>query len=296
MCTADGSQIGIPVAADEIAVFQATEGMKKLRQLKVPTDAQAVCLSSVSGGVAYLNETRLGLLDDIGNEIRITDVGESMEMPRALAYDRSGSIICVSSEVIEGQGAVNRLHTLENPSLKRKSVVDLEGESDSAHFIRWHPSKDVVVIDVACGQDGTWANVVRLDDGGLTRIDGTPPTGEAFGAAGFTSDGKSIVGVGFKWVRLWKPPLFEQMAEFRLPEDHTADYEGTSFGSELVVPIADENEASYLQFLDHSDLMPICKLDLPKQDRLEPYQVMALPHGVVILVDANQKRVFQLVR
>ncbi len=82
----------------------------------------------------------------------------------------------------------------------------VQGELEGGHNLAAHPPREVVGVEVSCGQDGSWITFASLEGGELSvseaRVNGN---NEPFYFAGFAADGNSLITVGatvteeFQW-------------------------------------------------------------------------------------------------
>jgi len=284
----DGTKISFSTSPTELTILDSARGLAQYAKLAVPPETRRVAAHPSQGPIAAITNSQLFLLDDSGATISLLDVDPTWGEPRAISYDKSGRLLCLSTEIKDDDE--NLLFVLDARNLTRLGQEKLEGETDSAHYMVWHPLQDVVAIDVACGQDGTWLNLVNVTATKCGKLPAAPDSSDPFGPAGFSADGHLFAGCGATGVKLWSFPTCELLKELELPEGEFTSYVASFHDGHLLVPIESEDGDSSLLVVDR-ELKEQARLEFP----LAGLSNYALPGGIIVSTMATHTKIYRVI-
>jgi hypothetical protein len=284
----DGSKISISTGPTELTILDSVRGLAQDAKLAVPPETRRVAAHPSQGPIAAITDRQLILLDDSGATISLLDVDPTWGEPRAISYDKSGQLLCLSTETKDDD--VNLLFVLDARNLARLGRERLNGETDSGHYMVWHPTQEVLAIDVACGQDGTWLNLVDVTSAKCSRFPTAPDSFQPFGMASFSSDGTTFAGCESTGVKLWSFPDCVLLKELELPEGEFTSYVASFHQGHLLVPVESEDGNSSLLILGGA-LEERARLEFP----LAGLSNYALPGGVIVSTMATHTKIYRVI-
>ncbi len=155
--------------------------------------------------------------------------------PRAVLFDRSGELLFASFEDATGRSHASLLE-LRGPILEPIATVPLLGVEKSYHALSLHPSSELLVAQVACGQDGTWASFVEFRDRTATRVPASlDRPGEIFSVVGFAASGRWLAVLSAGQVQLLSWPALSRLAAVPpLSDGELFDWHACYLGERLV--------------------------------------------------------------
>src|SRR5262245_48474604 len=121
----DGTKIAISTAPTELTILDSTQGLKTGAGIPVPEGALRIAAHPGQGPIAVMTGGQLQLLDPSGTLVSLLDLDPSWGAPKAVSYDPSGRLLCLSAEV-EEEG-LNQLLVLDARSLACLRQERLEG-------------------------------------------------------------------------------------------------------------------------------------------------------------------------
>lgn len=182
----------------------------------------------------------VAVLDPSGERrrVRIDDVLGAGHELRALAFDRTGRRLWWCAE--------NATETVT--ALVDVASLALVGVIRSTPFprpalyeIHRHAQDDAVIILAACGENGTFANVVGYAGDDVSAVPGALDTGAvAAGFVGFSADGARVHLVEADELRTHAWPTLHELSSVPLADDFVSSFSGTVIGTDILV---DGNDA-----------------------------------------------------
>lgn len=173
---------------------------------------------------------------------------------RAVTFDAPGQHLWLSAES-EDQTLVARLDAGTHAVLGVARSAPFP--PPSAHELFVHPAEDAVLLLGACGQDGTFARVVRAHGGGVTAVSSAlDDSGEPAALVGFSADGTRIHLVGDAELRTHAWPDLTELAAIPLDDDFASSYGGVIVGESILLDghDADTGDGDRIMRFDTSGL------------------------------------------
>jgi hypothetical protein len=152
---------------------------------------------------------------------------------QAVAFDRSGARLWISAESeTETALVLVDAHTHALVGVAKSAPFP----PPATHELYLHPEEDAVLLLAACGQDGTFARVVRVADGhvkGLwTSLEGG---GIPAGMVGFSADATRVHLAEADELRTHAWPGMKELSSVQFEDDFVASYSGAVLGERILV-------------------------------------------------------------
>lgn len=178
----------------------------------------------------------------------------------ALAFDRSGHHLWLSAE----SGAETAVALLEARTHAVLGVVRSAPFPPPAfHELIVHPADEAVLLLAACGQDGTFARVVRAVGETCEAVPTALDEGaDPAGFVGFSSDGALVHLVSDAELRTHAWPGLTEMSAVPLDDDFASSYGGAVIGEAILLDghDAETEEEDRVMVFDraalHGQLLP----------------------------------------
>lgn len=172
---------------------------------------------------------------------------------RALTFDASGQHLWLSAESTQ-ETLVARLDAGTHAVLGVARSAPFP--PPSAHELFVHPAEDAVLLLGACGQDGTFARVVRAGDSLVAVPSALDDSGEPAALVGFSADGARVYLVGDSDLRTHAWPDLTELAAIPLDDDFASSYGGVIVGEAILLDghDADSGDGDRIMRFDASGL------------------------------------------
>lgn len=182
----------------------------------------------------------VAILDPSGERrrVRLDDVlGLGHEL-LALAFDRKGSRLWLSAETAtETVTALVDVASLALVGVVRSAAFP----RPALHEIHRHAQDDAVIILAACGESGTFANVVGYAGDDVSAVPGALDAGAvSAGFVGFSADGARVHLAEADELRTHAWPTLHELSSVQLADDFVSSFSGAVIGTEILV---DGNDA-----------------------------------------------------
>lgn len=271
------ARAGLALSSTRVVVLDFDhQAPEQVAEFTVSEDAEFLAIHPTLEECAFVRQGLLTILDRVGKlkrpSIQIANVGDF----RYAAWSRNGDVLWVGTQVGNEQ---NVLSIVGRQRLEILGSVAIEGIEQSGHIVRVHPSGEAAVVDVSCGQDGTWASAVHVTNSGSVRLGQCIESpDDPFAMSEFDPTGRFIAAVTSAWIRLYSWPALEPVAEFSVDEEEfgSMDYLVELTAERLRVVV---NCGSDWQVMDFSvpDLVKKRTIDLGIDEKTT-YGVHLLPH------------------
>lgn len=180
-----------------------------------------------------------GTLDGEQLRSRLGDLVGPGFKAEAVAFDRSGAHLWVSAESAT-ESAVLRVDARSHAVLG--IVRSAAFPPPAMHELHLHPTEDAVLLLASCGEDGTFARVLRgpdLGDGngdGIVRV----PTsldqeGASAGFVGFSADGARVHLAESEVLRTHAWPRLDELSSVAFGEDFVSNYTGAIVAERIFI-------------------------------------------------------------
>jgi len=177
-------------------------------------------------------------------------------VPRAIAFDRSGTRIWISADSEDGKESALLLldaRTHASSGISRSAPFP----QPAVHELFVHPADSAVLVVAACGPDGTFARVAGFTDGPIARIETALDQGAvAAGFVGFSNDGTHAFFAEADEARTHAWPGLQQLSSVPLADEFISSYAGAVRGDAIFIDgeDVDTGDDAVIQ-LDRSGLL-----------------------------------------
>jgi hypothetical protein len=204
--------------------------------------------------------------------------------PRAVLFDRRGELLFASYEDGAGQSHACLLE-LQGAGLERVASVPLLGVEKSYHALALHPSSELLVAQVSCGQDGTWASFVAFRDRTVARLPvALERPGEAFTVVGFAPSGRWLAALSAGRVELLSWPGLSPLAAASPRDGELFDWHACYVGEHLIAASLAPAAASYRLVVWDGELRPVAHCAWQKADQRYLFDLAGLSERGLLVV------------
>lgn len=205
--------------------------------------------------------------------------------PRAVLFDQSGELLFASYEDAAGQSHACLLELQGTAQLERLASVPLLGVEKSYHALALHPSSELLVAQVSCGQDGTWASFVAFRDRTASRLPvALDRPGEAFSFVGFAPSGRWLAALSAGRVELLSWPALSPLAAASPPDGELFDWHACYVGEHLIGASLAPAEERYQLVVWDGDLRTVAVFAWQNADQRYLFDLAGLPEGGLLVV------------
>ena len=239
--------LALPV--DDPSPTSTTSRQPGLHSIALHPDGRTVV------GFGWHKDIPVACVERVGGAPELVDLGPALgDMgPLASTFTRDGESIWVSAESAGGAAIVR----LRFRDFALASKVAFEPASLPAyHELYLHPLEDAVLLTMACGDEGTFLRVARMEGG---KVELVPAEGEGglepCGVAEATDDGRGVCFVTRDRAELRHWPDLERVASHELDDALEARYSGARVGGRFVVSAKSQDDGDDERALVLSDAM-----------------------------------------
>lgn len=238
--------VGLPTSAETLTIWRLDTGSAtKQVEFRIPSDTEFAAAHAASERVAVVS--RLGellILNPAGEVLKSRALVGAGEFPHAAllnspsefrhaAWSPTGRVLWLGSEDEYGE---NGVHALSGDSLETLGACSVSGDLSSGHLVRTHPDDSSALIEVSCGQDGSWVTAVHVDKGGVERLPcQIDSPGNPFCLSEFDDRGEIVVGVSGTAVRAYSWPHLRELASARPADLSSLEFECCLQNSKVIV-------------------------------------------------------------
>jgi hypothetical protein len=298
----DRKIVGLPGDRDILQVFEWNEGRLRPtttfplpaittypalheRELSIHPDGQLIAAAS-RNGVQLIEPD--GTSQPIAEEIK----GE----PRAVLFSRKGDKLWVSYE--DPQAQTNFICLADCGTLSLIDTLEIGGLDDSYHALWYHPSRDVVAVEVSCGSPGSWLTFIEEVAWGLGRMaHALERVQDPFYMAGFSPDGSHFTVADLSKVQLRQWPSCKLVAEIAPPADNDVFCWVATWIGELFAAgwVTQPNEQYGIMFNDR-DLEPQCHAlwERPEDQDYIMFELLGLPKQRLMVIGDQRAGLFEV--
>lgn len=210
-----GTVVGVPASPEFLMLHDVLAGSYRARGLvRIPPAGEEVAIDGAQDRIAVVQRDRVEVREAPDRLVAARGFDGRI---RGACFDPSGALLCVGVESGH-RDPPNSLVLVDSESLDTLLEQPLSGEEESAHYFHWHPTDNLVAIQVACGQDGVWNHLLRIDGPRVETLSIAAPPTPAVTFAGFTSDGRLLAGTSQSTARLWSVRTGWEVARYEFPE------------------------------------------------------------------------------
>jgi hypothetical protein len=269
---------------DPVGIYPVPKGQDRL----------AVAFHPSSPRVALTTPTGVRLMDP-GGRVSVDVELERDAVPRAVAFDRGGEHLLVSCEGPRGRSF---LHMVDGRKLQPLYTVDVGGEAESYHYLHLHPEREVVAVEVSCGQDGTWLTFVEYSPSGLHTLPrGLQRPGEPFMMAGFDPDGRRFAVTRPLGIDLLAWPACNLVRTIEPGADHQLfDWCGAWVGRRLVASVLDVETEDHGLLVTDNELVPLAIQRWERGDQDWLFDLKGLSDGRLLVLGDRRAGLFRTTR
>jgi hypothetical protein len=279
---APGSSLAAVAAGkDRLSVFDLRSPSTGLAEFCVPISADCLAVHPDLGKIAILAKDELLIADSLGKTLVSASSPLKFGKSRSLLFDRTGRLLFLSGELADAENSESPhvVSMLDSASLRLLDSTAIEGSSEGYHFIGYHPHRKLIMIDVACGQDGSWLTLLKHDECGFGQRVCLAAPNDPFCPAGFSMDGNFLACVRSDRISVWDSTQGQSIAEAPMKDNEFLEFESGYWTDMLVSFVRDVKRDEW-----RCQLRSMPNLELRKDVRIEFSEEVDCIHNLGHLV------------